>query len=65
MRSHTNRVTKWLLICFFYYLGGRMVEIAFYFRLLDQNSFVGVTLNIFFAPVFYIKSVLYNLGIPG
>ncbi len=54
-----------LLLLAGYYLCGRALEIAFYLRLIDESGVAGRTLYILFAPVFYLKSWLYDHGIPG
>jgi len=48
-----------------YYLCGRLIEIAFYFGFIELNSTGGKVLQWLFYPVFYLKSVLYDLGIPA
>jgi hypothetical protein len=54
-----------LLLLAGYYLCGRALEIVFYLRLIDESGVAGKILYVPFAPVFYLKSWLYNLGIPG
>lgn len=59
------RIPYLLVACVLYYGAGRAAEIAIYLRLVDEHSWLGKALIIVFMPVFYVKSLLYNAGLPG
>lgn len=59
------RASTILLVLVGYYLCGRALELAFYWRVIDEAGVMGRTLYMPFTPVFHLKSWLYDHGIPG